>query len=590
MLDIWPSYVQSIMKECLQNPTDRPAFCDLQGYLLGIRNSGEGLTSEVLDGAFSYWQEVQSGAIYSEIRLCSGLSKARTRRSSSINVMRRRSSSATQWHGRRRSTSVKGGLTNILKVLSNRAQGSPKEREIDRFGYEIAERLAYVRHIRRHARNYDRAGWAKEVVLTRVLEGDIERIKKEEKKAKSSKEKRKQLSRRGRRYSVFDEEGFERLQMISSKYKKKNWSKILHGMEKLKNSMEGFKGQVFQELNVHGYERKPLAERYSVPEHSKRCDDFGEVNKTIKQNIERAGSRPEDKYNYKIDTSNAGTSDDGAEFLYSLHSKGSPLPIYTHYAQSNKKKRTKKEGSNCELQAENSEDGNRETTGKIRLDETDLTTIRSQLRKTLLKKTPSQETSGIERLNETSLKMIRSQLRKTPVEKPTSGRNNDMTATVRGEADSSNQEKPKMSDSDIHGSSSHGMYAISDFLRQTDSFRKERLEMIASRSQNNSTVSAIVSNSSEEKINSRPRAQSARQPRRKSRSRTASSGKEGNNGTDKEVSQMVNTDNSPHHWGVRFDRSHGQSTSRLRSNSEEVSDIIKSSQIHLDNSGGESSS
>ena len=270
MFEIWPSYVQSIIKECLQNPADRPAFSTVYEHLLAIKNRGEGLTSDVLDGAFPDWYEFQCGTIYSEIRrernnTVTGLPTAGTCRSSDIHVMLRRSSSGAQWNARRRRTSVSGGLKDILKVMSNRAQDSPRDKEIERFGYEIAERLAFVRSIRRHARNYRRSSWAKEIVLTRALEGDIERIKKEEQKAKSSKTKRQEFSRRGRKYSVFDEESFERMQIVSSKYKKKNWSKILHGMEKLKNSMEGFKSQVFEELNE--YERNRMINSKSASEN-----------------------------------------------------------------------------------------------------------------------------------------------------------------------------------------------------------------------------------------------------------------------------------------------------------------------------------
>lgn len=168
------------------------------------------------------------------------------------------------------------------------------------------------------------------------------------------------------------------------------------------------------------------------------------------------------------------------------------------------------------------------------------------------------------------------------------------TPVDRIDADSSKQEKSNTPDSHIHGSSSHGLYAISDFLRATDSFRQERMEMIASRSQSNSTQSAIVSdNKAGEKIrrssfSNRPRAQSARQVRRKSHTRAILSYKEGSR-KDKTVPPSVYKESStPNRWGERFDRSQGQRTERHRSNSEEISDMIKS--FTLDGAFGESSS
>ena len=51
----------------------------------------------------------------------------------------------------------------------------------------------------------------------------------------------------------------------------------------------------------------------------------------------------------------------------------------------------------------------------------------------------------------------------------------------------------------------HGLYAVSDFLRETESFRKERSEIIALRSQNTSISSAVVDGSNAERmIDSRP--------------------------------------------------------------------------------------
>lgn len=273
MLEIWPSYIRSIMAECLQDPADRPCFCTLHECLLAIKNSGDSLTSEVLDGAFPDWFDVQCGTAHIEARGRRKTSPDLPQRSSTcgtseIYVMLRRPSS--QGNGRRRSTSVRGGLIDTLKVLSTRAQDSPREKEIERFGYEIAERLAVVRNIRGLSRNYKRARWAREVVLTRALEGDIERVRRDEKTATSAK-KRNKSSRRGRRHSVFNQESFERLLVTSSKYLRRDWSKVLHGKEKLKTSMKGFKGKVNEELSEYG--RKLLNDDDRISEHSIRHEE-----------------------------------------------------------------------------------------------------------------------------------------------------------------------------------------------------------------------------------------------------------------------------------------------------------------------------
>ncbi|KAJ7380917.1 protein kinase [Desmophyllum pertusum] len=272
MLELGPNYIQSIMNECLQDPADRPSFCTVHEHLLAIKNRGEGLTSEVLDGAFPDWHDFQCGAIYAETRGRRAkmhselLSRSSSCGTSEIYVMLRRSSS--QGNGRRRNTSVRGGLKDVLKIMSNRVQDSPREKEIERFGYEIAEQLAVVRSVRRHARNYTRANWAKEVVLTRTLEGDIERVKKKEKIASSAKKRK-----------------FEQLLTTSSKYLKNDWSKVLHGMEKLKNSMKGFKGKVNEELIEYG--RKPLTDDDSVSEHSM----MGYEETGVVKDIDRADSQ-----------------------------------------------------------------------------------------------------------------------------------------------------------------------------------------------------------------------------------------------------------------------------------------------------------
>lgn len=291
MLEIWPSYIQSIMTECLKDPSDRPGFCTVHEYLLAIKNSGDGLTSEVLDGAFPDWYEFECGSTYGEGRTRRTTKLELPPRSnncgtSEIYVMLRRSSS--QGNGRRRSTSVGGGLKEVLKMLSRRAQDDPREKEIERFGYEIAQRLAVARNIRRLARNYDRASWAKEVVLTRALEGDIERVKRNEETATIAK-KLKKSSRHGRRYSVFNQESFEKILITSSKYLKKDWSKVLHGMEKLKNSMKGFKGKVNEELIECG--REPFTDDDSISEHSIHVSHVGyketDAIKALNEDVER---------------------------------------------------------------------------------------------------------------------------------------------------------------------------------------------------------------------------------------------------------------------------------------------------------------
>ena len=152
----------------------------------------------------------------------------------------------------RRSASMREGLRDILKAFSRKTQNSPREIEIERFGYEIAERLAVVRNILGVSRNYKRARWAREVVLTRVLEGDIERVKRDEKTVTSAKKDKMSniSSLRGRWYSDFHQETFESLLVTSSKYQKKDWSKVVHGKEKLNNSI-GFMDKVNEELSEY---------------------------------------------------------------------------------------------------------------------------------------------------------------------------------------------------------------------------------------------------------------------------------------------------------------------------------------------------
>ena len=560
MLDIWPFYVQSIIKPCLHDAAARPNFRAVHSNLLAIKDSGEDLTSVVLDGAFPYWLEEEYGVIYSEIRPNSGPSQPNKCRSSDIHVLLRRSSSAVHHHQRRRSTSVKAGLRDLLKVMSDRSKNSPREKEIERFGYQIAERLAYVRNIRRHARNHNRTGWAKEIVLTRALEGDIERIKKAEQSGIPSKAKGKQMSRHGRRYSVFDEEGFERIQTISSKYKKKNWSKILHGEEKLKNSMEGFKRLVFEELNAQDYESELLTESNDVSEQSEVYEDLGNAIKARKAQMESTCSRPESKGSTSnrikrqdLTKSQAEMTNAGSEVLELSTSEDPKMSMYAKPYQKNR--------NYCPKEMGMTENGGE----------------RKKVATELHEKGPSQMARGKLEMSGADLVRARSQSRKVPLKNSTSDLQADITD--RADANRNKQENTEVSHSDIHGSSSHGLYAISDFLRETELFRKERSEMIALRSQNTSITSAVVEGSNAERmINSRPRALSARnaQTRRESRSRTVLS--------DKRVSvndAVANVpeaypSNSHDLWGDRAERSNGQPMLRLRSKSEEISDIIKS--------------
>lgn len=552
MLDIWPFYVQSIINPCLHDAAARPNFRTVHSNLLAIKDSGEDLTSVVLDGAFPHWLEEECGVIYSEIRPNSGPSQANKCRSSDIHVLLRRSSSAVHHHQRRRSTSVKGGLGDLLKVMSDRSKNSPREKEVERFGYEIAVRLAYVRNIRRHARNHNRTGWAKETVLTRALEGDIERVKKAEQSGIPSKGKGKQMSRHGRRYSVFDEEGFERIQTVSSKYKKKNWSKILHGEEKLKNSMEGFKRLVFEELNAQADENELQTRNNDVSQQNEVYEDLGEAIKAREAQMESTCSRPESKEStsntmksQNLTKSQAETTNRGSEVLELSTSEDPKTSMYAKPYQKNRNY-VPKEMSMTENGGE-----------------------RKKVAKESHEKGPSQMTKGTLEMSG-DLVRAQSQLRKVPLKNSTSDLKADITD--RADANRNKQQNTEVSHSDIHGSSSHGLYAISDFLRQTESFRKERSEIIALRSQNTSISSAVVEGS--RMIDSRPRAQSARhaQPRRKSRSRTVLS--------DKRVSINDTVVNVPQAYlssshdlsGVRVERSNGQPMFRLRSKSEEISD------------------
>ena len=552
MMDIWPFSVQSIIKPCLHDAAARPNFRAVHSNLLAIKDSGQDLTSVVLDGAFPYWLEEECGVMYSEIRPTPGPSQAKKCRSSDIHVLLRRSSPAVHHHQRRQSTTVKGGLRDLLTVMSDRSKNSPREKEIERFGYQIAEQLSYVRDIRRHARNHSRIGWAKEIVLTRALEGDIERIKKAEQTGRRVKAKKKQMSRHGRKYSVFDEEGFERIQTISFKYKKKNWSKILHGEEKLKNSMEGFKRQVFEELNAQTYENELLTRSNDVSKQIEVYEDLGKAIKARKAQIESTCSRTESKESNS--KSQAEMTNRGSEVL--------ELSKISTYAKPYQKNRNyvPKETSTTENGGEH-----------------------KKLAKESHKKGSRQMTRGTLEMSGADLLRARSQLRKVPLKNSTSDLKADITDTA--DTNRKKNQNTEVSHSGIHGSSSHGLYAISDFLRETESFRKERSEMIALRSENTSISSAVVEGSNTERMingRSRAHAQSAghAQPRRKSRSATVLS--------DKRVSINDTAANVPEAYpSSSHDLSGVRAANRLRSKSEEISHIIKS--FPLGSFSGESS-
>jgi len=272
MLEIWPGYIRSIMTECLQDPAYRPCLSNLHKCLLAIKNSGDDLTSEVLDEAFPEWLDFQRDIAHitekgreSERKETSSdlLKRFNTRGASEIYVMVRPPS--FQGNKKRRRSSVRGGLISIMKAFSNSAHQSPQVKEIERFGYGIAERLTFVRDIRGVSKNHKRDRWAREVVLTRELEGDIERITGDMKTPTSTKRSEKLIGRQ-RRHSVFNQESFERLLVTSSKYLRKDWSKVSHRKEELKNSMEGFKGKVNEELHENG--KKLLTDDDSISEHN----------------------------------------------------------------------------------------------------------------------------------------------------------------------------------------------------------------------------------------------------------------------------------------------------------------------------------
>ncbi|PFX24611.1 Mitogen-activated protein kinase kinase kinase MLK4 [Stylophora pistillata] len=195
MLEIWPGEIESVMKKCFNDAVDRPNFCSVHEYLSTIENSGGGLTSEVLDGAFPDWCEVHLGSIQ-----------------------------------------------NATQRVRTRAQ-TRREREVEQYGYQIAKQLELDRDIRRRSRRYSRPTWAKEVALTRAIARDLERVQNYTWKTYDTASKDKTSIRRGRKHSVLNEETFDRLLTTSSKYLKKDWSKVLHGMGKLKKLDERIKGK-----------------------------------------------------------------------------------------------------------------------------------------------------------------------------------------------------------------------------------------------------------------------------------------------------------------------------------------------------------
>ena len=270
MLEIWPSYIRSIMTECLQDPADRPSLSNLHKCLLVIKNSGDDLTSEVLDEAFPEWLDFQRDTTH--------IKKGRERKKTSSDLLKRFNTRGTsdifvmvrpvsfQGNKKRRRTSVRGGLMSIVKAFPNSAQKSPQVKEIERFGYGIAERLTFVRDLRGVSQNHKRDRWAREVALTRELEGDIERVTGNMKTPTSLTKRSEKLVGRERRYTVFNQGSFERLLVTSSKYLRKDWSKVSHRKEELRYSMEGFKGKLNEELCENG--KKLLTDDDSISEHS----------------------------------------------------------------------------------------------------------------------------------------------------------------------------------------------------------------------------------------------------------------------------------------------------------------------------------
>ncbi|XP_022792293.1 probable serine/threonine-protein kinase DDB_G0267514 [Stylophora pistillata] len=204
MLEIWPGEIESVMKKCFNDAVDRPNFCSVHEYLSTIENSGGGLTSEVLDGAFPDWCEVHLGSIQNATQ------RVRTR-----------------------------GTSGAQPSLST----TRREREVEQYGYQIAKQLELDRDIRRRSRRYSRPTWAKEVALTRAIARDLERVQNYTWKTYDTASKDKTSIRRGRKHSVLNEETFDRLLTTSSKYLKKDWSKVLHGMGKLKKLDERIKGK-----------------------------------------------------------------------------------------------------------------------------------------------------------------------------------------------------------------------------------------------------------------------------------------------------------------------------------------------------------
>lgn len=79
--------------------------------------------------------------------------------------------------------------------------------------------------------------------MTRAIARDLERVQNSTWKTYDTASKDKTSIRRGRKHSVLNEETFDRFLTTSSKYLKKDWSKVLHGMGKLKKLDERIKGK-----------------------------------------------------------------------------------------------------------------------------------------------------------------------------------------------------------------------------------------------------------------------------------------------------------------------------------------------------------
>ena len=273
LLELWPVHIQSIITDCLRGPSERPPFTVIQQSLVAVKGRGKGLLSETLDSAFTDWYQTQCN----EDHLCKKSSVVKNsipsitesetpkRGSSDIHVMVRRKSSS--WSEKPRGSAVAGGLVSVLPQFG---AVSHQQREIERFGYDIAKQLADVRRARKHAQKYSRMHWSKEVVLTRKLEGDIQRVKKKEKETSAPKPKQKKSLFSKRQNSLCRDEK-EKLQAISCRYNKREWSKLSQGKETWRSSSKGFKDLVNNSVvELEKEQAGPL--HYDVEE-----EDFEEV-------------------------------------------------------------------------------------------------------------------------------------------------------------------------------------------------------------------------------------------------------------------------------------------------------------------------